>query len=255
VGTEPVSVSLVSSEHFLAEFLVSTVLDSVHFESVRVSVDVMVLGEQVRNGVENEGESADHTENNLGVGDLVSSEESDVFGNIVSHLGSGRRSSVIVLDHTVMELRGHGNNHVIEVGVEVTTLRYINSEGSGIMVTCQEVVRVVVETGVHGCGLGKFWGPHTHVGTFGLMDGLIWGPDSVMDDSLSVIPFLEVITSVLLMSGVDSWKVLHEGVHFLLLETLVHQEIVFLMHSSVASLARSGENLESSSQTILKIKS
>ena len=77
MGTEPVSVSLVSSEHLLAEFLVSTVLDSVHFESVGVSVDVMLLGEQVRNGVENEGESADHTENNLGVGDLVSSQESD----------------------------------------------------------------------------------------------------------------------------------------------------------------------------------
>jgi len=89
VGSEPVSVSLVSSEHLLAEFLVSTVFDSVHFESVGVSVDVMVLGEQVRDWVENEGESADHTENNLSVGDLVSSEESDVFRNIVSHLGSG----------------------------------------------------------------------------------------------------------------------------------------------------------------------
>lgn len=71
-----------------------------------------------------------------------------------------------------------------------------------------------------------------------------------MDDTLSVIPLLEVITSVLLMSRVDSWEVLHERGHFSLLETLVHQKIVFLMHSSVASLARSAENLETSSQCL-----
>jgi hypothetical protein len=118
------------------------------------------------------------------------------------------------------------------------------------MVTGQKVVRIVVETGVHGGSLGKFWGPDSHVGTLGLMDSLVWGPDSIMDDSLTVIPFLEVITSMLLMSGVNSRKVLHEGDHFGLLETLVHQKIVFLMHSSVASLARSAEDLETSSQSL-----
>jgi hypothetical protein len=71
-----------------------------------------------------------------------------------------------------------------------------------------------------------------------------------MDNTLTVVPLLEVITSVFLMSRVDSWKVLHEGGHFSLLETLVHQKIVLLMHGSVASLARSAENLETSSQSL-----
>lgn len=36
-----------SSESLLTEFLIATILYSVHFKSVRVTVDVMVLGEQI----------------------------------------------------------------------------------------------------------------------------------------------------------------------------------------------------------------
>ena len=76
-----------------------------------------------------------------------------------------------------------------------------------------------------------------------------------MDDALTVVPLLEVVTSVLLMGGVDSGEVLHEGHHLRLLETLVNKEIVFLMHGSVASLAGSGEHFETSAKPIFKIKS
>jgi hypothetical protein len=52
-----------------------------------------------------------------------------------------------------MELRGHGNNHVIEVGVKVTTLRDIETKWWGIMVTCEQVVWVVDKTGLMGTSL------------------------------------------------------------------------------------------------------
>ena len=83
------------------------------------------------------------------------------------------------------------------------------------------------------------------------MDSEVWWPDSVMNDSLSVIPFLEVITSVLLVSGMDLGSEDHFVHKLSLLETLVNQEIVFLMHGTMATLARSLEDLESTSQTIV----
>jgi len=70
-----------------------------------------------------------------------------------------------------------------------------------------------------------------------------------MDDSLSVIPLLEEITPVFLMRGVNSGEELHGVRELHLSETLVNKEIVFLMHGSVASLAGSGEDLVSASQS------
>ncbi len=95
--------------------------------------------------------------------------------------------------------------------------------------------------------LGELRRPHTIVGVLGLMNGEVGWPDSIMDNSLSEVPLLIVIASVLLMGGMDLGSK-HHPVHELsLLETLVDQEIVFLMHGSVASLAGSLEDLESSS--------
>ena len=71
-----------------------------------------------------------------------------------------------------------------------------------------------------------------------------------MNNSLSEVPLLEVVTSVLLMSGVDLGSEDHSVHELSLLETLVDQEIVFLMHGSVAALAGSLEDLETSSETI-----
>ena len=70
-----------------------------------------------------------------------------------------------------------------------------------------------------------------------------------MDNSLPVIPFLEEIRSVFLMSRVDSGQKFHGLGKLHLSETLVNKEIVLLMHGSVTSLAGSGEDLVSASQT------
>jgi hypothetical protein len=71
-----------------------------------------------------------------------------------------------------------------------------------------------------------------------------------VDDSLSEVPFLEEITSVLLMSWMDLWEEDHLLHELRLFETLVNQEIVLLMHSSVATLASSLPNLETSSESL-----
>jgi len=97
-------------------------------------------------------------------------------------------------------------------------------------------------------GLGKFRRPNTIVSVLGLMNGEVGWPDSVMNDTLSKVPFLEVITSVLLVGGVDLGSENHAVHELTLLETLIDQKIVFLMHGTVATLARSLENLETTSQ-------
>jgi len=61
----------------------------------------------------------------------------------VSHLRRRSWGSIFVLDHAIMELRRHSNNHVIVVWVKVTTLWNIKTERWGVVVTSQEIVRVV----------------------------------------------------------------------------------------------------------------
>jgi hypothetical protein len=148
-----------------------------------------------------------------------------------------------------MELRRHSNDHVIEVGVEVSALRNVETERCVVVVTSEQVVRVGAETWRHSGHLGKIRRPHTLVCVLSLMDGHVRRPDSVIDDTLSVVPLLEVITSVLLVSGVDLRKVNHLGHEFSLLETLVKEKIVLLMHCTVATLAGSGEDLEASAES------
>jgi len=147
-----------------------------------------------------------------------------------------------------MELRRHGDNHVIEVGVEVTTFRDIVTERSIVVVASQQVVGVVVETRLVSGSLGELRGPHTLVGLLGLMDGHVWGPDAVIDLALTEVPLLEVVTAVLLMSRVDLGEEDHLLLELALGETLVDEQVVLLMHGTVAALARAGEDLEAATE-------
>ena len=47
-----ISGRFVGSESLLTELLIYSILDCVNFKSVRVAVDVMVLGEQIRDWIE-----------------------------------------------------------------------------------------------------------------------------------------------------------------------------------------------------------
>jgi hypothetical protein len=68
-----------------------------------------------------------------------------------------------------------------------------------------------------------------------------------MDLSLSVVPLLEVITTMLLMAWMYFWQIHHLLLQFHLFETFVNEQVVFLMHGTVASLARSAKYFEASS--------
>jgi len=166
----------------------------------------------------------------------------------VGHLGGGRGGAVVVLDHTIVELGRHGDNHVIVVGVEVATLGDIETEWGSVMVASQQVIGVVGETRLHETCLGQLRGPHTLVGVLGLMDGHVGWPDSVVNSALSEVPLLEVVRAVLLMTRVNLGQVDHLGSQLVLLETFVNKEIILLMHGSVATLASTGEDLETSSE-------
>jgi len=117
------------------------------------------------------------------------------------------------------------------------------------MVPSQQVVGVVCQTNRVSGGFRQIWGPHSLVSVLCLMDGHVWGPHSVTNFSLSEVPLLKVIRAVLLMTWMDLGQVLHVFSEFLLGETLVDQQIILLVHSTVATLAGSGEDLETSSQS------
>lgn len=249
-SAEPVTWDLVTLEHLFSELLVAlAVLDCIDFKSVRVGVDVMVLCEEVWNGIESKNDATNHTNDNLLIWHLWSSDVSEILRNIMSHLWSWSWSTIFVFNHAIMELWWHSNNHVIKVWVVESALWNIESERWVVVVTGQQVVWVINETWLVRVSLWKFRWPDTIVGILGLMDSEIWSPHSVMNNSLSVVPLLEVITFVFLVSGVDSWSEDHLWHQFSLLETLINKQIVFLMHSSVTTLARSLENLETTSQT------
>lgn len=55
---------------------------------------------------------------------------------------------------------------------------------------------------------------------------------------------------MLLMTWVDLWQVDHLASELDLGETFVNEQVVLLMHSTVAALASTGEDLETSSETI-----
>ena len=148
-----------------------------------------------------------------------------------------------------MELLRHSNNHVIVVWIEVSTLWYIKTEWWVVVVSRQQVVRIVDQTRVVRSCLGEIWRPDTEVGILGLMNSHVWWPHSVVDDSLSKVPLLEEVSSVLLMSWMNLRQVDHLFHKLILSETLVHQQVILLMHGSVASLTGSLENLEASSKS------
>ena len=137
---------------------------------------------------------------------------------------------------------------MIVVWVEVSTFWNINTEWWRVVITGQQIVRIVDETWVMGIGLRQIWWPDTLIGVLSLMDSHVWWPHSIVNNSLSAIPFLEEVTSVFLMCWMHFWEVNHLLHKLVLIETLVDQKIILLMHGSVTALASSLENFKSSSK-------
>jgi hypothetical protein len=92
---------------------------------------------------------------------------------------------------------------MIEVRIVISSFWDIKTEGWVIVVTSQKVIWIINKTGLMSCSLCEFRWPDTIVCILSLMNSEVRSPDSVMDNSLSVIPFLEIISFIFLMSGVD----------------------------------------------------
>lgn len=80
------------------------------------------------------------------------------------------------------------------------------------------------------------------------MHSHIWWPHSVVNYSLSIVPFLEEISLIFLMSWMNFGQVNHFWYKFCLFETLIYQKIILLMNSSVTSLTSSLEYFKPSSK-------
>jgi len=138
---------------------------------------------------------------------------------------------------------------MIVVRVEVTTLWDIKTKWRSVMIASEQVVRIVGKTRLHVTCLGQLWGPYTLVGILGLMDSHVGWPDSIINSALTEVPFLEVIRAMLLMTWMNLGKVDHLLDKLRLVETFLNKQIILLMHSSVAALASTGENLEASAES------
>jgi len=64
----------------------------------------------------------------------------------MGHLWSGCFGTIIVFNHTVMELWRHSNDHVIVVWVEMSSLWNIKTEWRIVMISSHQVIRIVDET-------------------------------------------------------------------------------------------------------------
>lgn len=141
----------------------------------------------------------------------------------MGHLGSRGWCSIVEFNHSIMELRGHGNNHVIKIWIEISSLRDIEPKWWVVVVASEQVVGVVDQARLVSTDLGELRWPGSVIRVLCLVDGHVGSPHSIVNHSLSVVPFLEEITFVLLMSRVDPWSVNHFVHKFSLFETLVNK--------------------------------
>src|SRR5205085_7989512 len=100
------------------------------------------------------------------------------------------------------------------------------TEGWVVVISSKQVVWIVNETSRMSGNFGQFRRPNTIVSIFSLMHSEIWRPHSIMNNSLSVIPFLEVITFVFLMSWMNLRSEYHLSYEFSLLETFINKQII-----------------------------
>ena len=112
------------------------------------------------------------------------------------------------------------------------------------MISCGDVVDII-ETTRSELDLGEISWPDTSVSILSLILGEIWWIDVIGDDSISFVPFLEVVLLEMLMSRVDS-EITDHLCELELLVSLVEEIIVFLVDHTMTVTAISRKHLESS---------
>lgn len=198
-------ISSTVSASLLKMVIIDTISNSVHFPTSREQVSVEGSSLDVFEGPDKGYTSEDHEVSGFFIGSLVtvsSLHVRDEVGDIISQLGSGGGGTIFVFEHTIIKLSGHTNDHMIIVRVEVFTLGDIDTIRGLVVITGQDVEDIVDTTGSES-NLGKIDGPDTVVGVLTLILREIRGIDSVVDVSVSFIPFLIVVLLVMMMGRMD----------------------------------------------------
>jgi hypothetical protein len=238
------------SASLLKMVIVNTISNSVHFPTGRKQVSVEGSSLDVFEGPDEGNTSEDHEISGFFIGSLVtvsSLHVRDEVGDIISQLGSGSGGTIFVFEHTIIKLSGHTNDHMIIVRVEVFTLGDIDTIRRLVVVTGQDV-EDIVDTTRSESNLGQIDGPDTVVGVFTLILREIGRIDSVVNVSISFIPFLIVVLLVMVMGRVDG-EVGNKGSQFQLFVGLIQQGIVLLVDHTVTIGTVSSKDQETSSDT------
>lgn len=105
----------------LPMLVVQTVPYGIHFCSVTQKISVVGISLEVFEWHEEETSRNNHPLPDFLIWSTISVtslHEVDEVSNIIGHLRGGGWSTIFVVDHTILELSGHTNDHVVEVGVE-----------------------------------------------------------------------------------------------------------------------------------------
>lgn len=249
-GSVPIRSSILFSlDAFLSGFPVLVaegVSDGVDFGPGTEEASVVAFGFEVSNGDDHEASCEDHPLPDFFVRSSPSCsslDEGDEVRDVVGHLGGGGWGSVFVLDESVIELPGHSDDHVVEVGVEVLALGDVHSIWGFEVVASEDVVDVVAASWSHS-DFEEVGGPDSSVGVLGLILTEVGWVHFVVDVSVSFVPLLVVILFEVLMGWVDGEVLAHPSGELQLLVDLVEEDIVFLGDHSVAVTTVPAENLE-----------
>ena len=101
-----------------------------------------------------------------------------------------------------MELFLHSDNHVVEVGIEGFALGNVESDGRLVVIAGEDVVNIVLASWSES-DFGEISGPYSPICVFGLILGEIGGVNSVVDQSVSFVPFLIVVLFEVVVGRVD----------------------------------------------------
>ena len=90
------------------------------------------------------------------------------ISHIIGHLRRRRRSPIIIVDHSILELPGHPNDHMIKVGIIALPLGNVHSLRRLIMIPSHNVIDIIHRPWSI-TNLREISRPDSSIGIFGLV--------------------------------------------------------------------------------------
>jgi len=152
-------------------FVAQSISDSVGLSAGTEQATEVGVSLEVTDGEEEKAADEDHGLSHLLIVSSPSGpslEEEEEVGDVVGHLRSRSRGSVLIIDHSVVELSRHTNDHVIKVRIKVFSLGNFESIRRFEVIASHDVVDVVDTSWSHS-DFGEVNRPHTSVGVLALI--------------------------------------------------------------------------------------